>query len=315
MSQRPSTLGPSRFCLTLAFAFLSLLASAQKEPIILIENGKSRWHIEPLGDQASVTFAHEIQAFILEQTGVTLPIGLGSKKNAILIGPAHAVEPRIVGPYASFAIGVVRGEPIYFQMDRQLLFVGQKLSDFRHQLLQFKMNLLEIEMLTPGQWTRSSTKALTIKSGRSEAPPAFSFRMVFTHPATDSAYAAEHRIRQVIKTRDSEDPDWGLWVHTMHRFVPPARFEKHPEYFAERNGTRVPDQQCLSNPEVLRITVDSLRAMMARKPAARYWSVSQMDNFNHCQCAQCHRTDSIEGSPAGASSASPMPWPTASPTR
>ncbi|MFN6117190.1 MAG: hypothetical protein ACK46G_06515 [Flavobacteriales bacterium] len=35
--------------------------------------------------------------------------------------------------------------------------------------------------------------------------PAFDFRMVFTHPATESAYAAEHRIRQVIKTRDSED--------------------------------------------------------------------------------------------------------------
>lgn len=133
-----------------------------------------------------------------------------------------------------------------------------------------------------------------------QVTPAFSFRMVFTHPATDSAYAAEHRIRQVIKTRDSEDPEWGLWVHTMHRFVPPAQFEEHPEYFAERNGVRVPDQICLSHPEVLRITVDSLHAMMAPKPAARYWSVSQMDNFNHCQCAQCHRTDSIDGSPSGS---------------
>lgn len=32
--------------------------------------------------------------------------------------------------------------------------------------------------------------------------PAFSFRMAFSHPATDSSYAVEHRIRQVIKTRD-----------------------------------------------------------------------------------------------------------------
>ncbi len=134
----------------------------------------------------------------------------------------------------------------------------------------------------------------------SQAQSPFSFRMVFTHPATDSTYATEHRIRQVIKTRDSEDPDWGLWVHTMHRFVPPTQFEAHPEFFAERNDVRVPDQLCLSNPEVLRITVDSLRAMMARKPAARYWSVSQMDNFNHCQCALCHRTDSIDGSPSGS---------------
>lgn len=140
---------------------------------------------------------------------------------------------------------------------------------------------------------------LSIASIAQDTSP-FSFRMVFYGPATDSTYAAEHHIRQVIKTRDSEDPDWGLWVHTMHRFVPPAQFEQHPDYFAERNGVRVPDQLCLSHPEVLRITVDSLRAMMVRKPAATYWSVSQMDNFNHCQCALCHRTDSIEGAPSGS---------------
>jgi hypothetical protein len=74
----------------------------------------------------------------------------------------------------------------------------------------------------------------------------------------------------------------------------------HPEYFAERNGTRIPDQVCFSNPDVLRLTVDSLRAMMARNPGARYWSVSQLDNFNYCQCPLCQRTDSIEGSPSGS---------------
>jgi hypothetical protein len=86
----------------------------------------------------------------------------------------------------------------------------------------------------------------------------------------------------------------------MHRFVPPSQFDAHPEYFAERNGVRVPDQLCLSNREVLRITVNSLRRMMRSKPYRNYWSVSQMDNFNHCQCALCHRTDSIEGSPSGS---------------
>lgn len=140
---------------------------------------------------------------------------------------------------------------------------------------------------------------LSLLSAAQDSSP-FSFRMVFYGPAADSVYAAEHRIRQVIKTRDSEDPAWGLWVHTMHRFVPPAQLEKRPELFAERNGVRIADQLCLSNPEVLRITVDSLHAMMQRNPAARYWSVSQMDNFNHCDCALCHRTDSLEGSPSGS---------------
>jgi hypothetical protein len=39
-------------------------------------------------------------------------------------------------------------------------------------------------------------------SAHAQDRPAFDFRMVFYGPATDSAYAAEHRIRQVIKTRD-----------------------------------------------------------------------------------------------------------------
>jgi Domain of unknown function (DUF4838)/F5/8 type C domain len=147
----------------------------------------------------------------------------------------------------------------------------------------------------------SGAAALLLYLGaQAQEKPAFSFRMAFVHPATDSAYAAEHRIRQVIKTGDSEDPEWGLWVHTMHRFVPPALFEQEPEYFAERNGVRVPDQLCLSHPMVLRIVVDSLLEMMPRKPEARYWSVSQMDNFNHCQCKFCHRADSLEGSPSGS---------------
>jgi hypothetical protein len=128
----------------------------------------------------------------------------------------------------------------------------------------------------------------------------FTFRMVYYGPATDSTYAAEHHVRWVQRKEGSVDPDWGLWVHTMHRFVPAELIGEHPEYFAERNGMRITDQLCLSNPEVLRITVDSLRAMMARKPHARYWSVSQLDNFNYCQCAHCRRTDSIEGSPSGS---------------
>ncbi|MCU0319681.1 MAG: hypothetical protein MUE88_06340 [Flavobacteriales bacterium] len=45
---------------------------------------------------------------------------------------------------------------------------------------------------------------LSIASIGQDTSP-FSIRMVFYGPATDSTYAAEHRIRQVIKTRDSED--------------------------------------------------------------------------------------------------------------
>lgn len=150
-----------------------------------------------------------------------------------------------------------------------------------------------------GLWILILGCLVPFASSAQESSP-FTFRMAYYGPARDSAWAADHRVRQVGRSLFTADVDWGLWVHTMHRFVPPGWLKDRPLLFAERNGTRVADQLCLSNPEVLRITVDSLRAMMGRNPAAHYWSVSQMDNFNHCQCAQCHRTDSIDGSPSGS---------------
>ena len=171
---------------------------------------------------------------------------------------------------------------------------------------EFLMYLNGTEMLSPGIITFRQVPTLRFGDPDLKGKPAFNFRMPYYSPARDQEFAFWNGIDQIGFGSPGElHYSWGLWVHTMHRFVPPTLFEKHPEYFAERSrstagGTRVPDQLCLSNPEVLRITVDSLRAMMARKPAARYWSVSQMDNFNHCQCALCHRTDSIDGSPSGS---------------
>ena len=53
----------------------------------------------------------------------------------------------------------------------------------------------------------------------SHAQSPFSFRMAYYGPATDSAWAADHHVRKVNRGFDSVDPDWGLWVHTMHHFT------------------------------------------------------------------------------------------------
>lgn len=90
-------------------------------------------------------------------------------------------------------------------------------------------------------------------------------------------------------------------VHTFHRFVPEAiYYEKHPEYYALRDGRRLPTQLCLTNPEVLHIVKDSVAAMLQQYPEARVISVSQDDNQQHCQCDACRAIDDREGSPAGS---------------
>ena len=129
--------------------------------------------------------------------------------------------------------------------------------------------------------------------------PTLVFRTVHYHNAYDREYAAWHKLNNSSEQRISNE--WGLWVHTMLRLVPPDRyFNQHPEYYAFRNGARVRDQLCLSNPEVLKIAILSLKTLMRDNPKAKYWSVSQMDNQQYCQCKKCRAIDSLEGSHSGS---------------
>ena len=89
-------------------------------------------------------------------------------------------------------------------------------------------------------------------------------------------------------------------MHTFGKLVPwQDYFKTHPEYFSEMNGRRNIDQLCLSNPEVLKLTIENLKKEMALQPNEKYWSVSQNDNFSYCQCEKCTKIIAEEGSPSG----------------
>ena len=89
-------------------------------------------------------------------------------------------------------------------------------------------------------------------------------------------------------------------VHTFHRFVPEAKYyAEHPEYYALRNGRRIPTQLCLTNPAVLKLVKDTVAALLVAHPEAEVISVSQDDNQQYCQCEQCSAIDEREGSPSG----------------
>ena len=113
-------------------------------------------------------------------------------------------------------------------------------------------------------------------------------------------------------SRDPDYRDWnrlnlteeafarGYYVHTFNKLVPwETYFADHPEYYAWMNGKRIKDQLCPSNPEVLRLAIEKLRAETAAQPDKKLWSVSQNDNFSFCQCPACSRIIEEEGSPAG----------------
>ena len=128
--------------------------------------------------------------------------------------------------------------------------------------------------------------------------PSFNYREVFYAEAFKGDYP---KWNSVVNSKGEKRSEWGLWVHTLPKLVPAAKyFQSHPEYFSLKNSVRIKDQLCLSNPAVLRICIDSLQAQINRNPTAKYWSVSQDDNFGYCECADCKQTDSIEQSHSGS---------------
>jgi hypothetical protein len=94
--------------------------------------------------------------------------------------------------------------------------------------------------------------------------------------------------------------DYALFVHTYNTLVPPDRyFREHPEYFSELGGKRQPVQLCLSQPDVLRITIDKVREILKSRPNSEIISVSPNDGRGYCECKACKAFDDREGTRAG----------------
>jgi hypothetical protein len=126
--------------------------------------------------------------------------------------------------------------------------------------------------------------------------PAFPYRELWYEPAFDEAWARWHK----LKTNPKKNEEWGMFVHTFDKLCPKEKyFSGHPEYFAFNGAQHSPGQLCLSNDTVLQIVTANLRELLREKPAAKYWSLSQNDNYDYCKCPRCAAADRYYGSPAG----------------
>lgn len=97
----------------------------------------------------------------------------------------------------------------------------------------------------------------------------------------------------------------GAFCHTFTTFFCKSEtyFADHPEYFALRNGFRVPDQLCLTNADVKDIVTTEVLELLEKEhnPDAdiQIVSLTQHDNFNFCQCNNCRVVDEENGSQSG----------------
>ena len=103
--------------------------------------------------------------------------------------------------------------------------------------------------------------------------------------------------------------------HSLSFYVHPKLYDKHPEYFAmDPHGKRVRPRSfsmegclCMSNPDVKRISLESLRNMIKKDrqtmPKEKWpivYDISTLDNFPYiCYCPNCKKISDYEGSQTG----------------
>lgn len=95
----------------------------------------------------------------------------------------------------------------------------------------------------------------------------------------------------------------GYWgVHALGTHVNVDKyFATHPEFFCLRDGQRYGGygQPCLSNPDVLQVTIESVRKIMREQPDYLIYSVEQNDNQLFCQCDECQALSEKYGGESG----------------
>jgi len=272
----------------------------QHQIILTNEDETSRYRIliPSSPSEHELKAAHVLQDYLLQISGAALPIIKAEKANSpfeIVLGQNERLDELDVG----INLNDLKKDGFLIKTDSlRLVIAGGSEKGTLFGVYSFLEDYLGCRMYSPDVKVIPEIKKIAIDEIDDLQVPALDIRTTHYRITWDSEYIDWHKLSH---DENGGRPDWGMWVHTFHALVPPdVYFEEHPEYFSMVNGKRLPTQLCLTNPDVLKITVQNLRKKIAENPEAMYWSVSQNDNRNYCTCDNCTAIDEREGSPSGS---------------
>jgi hypothetical protein len=151
---------------------------------------------------------------------------------------------------------------------------------------------LGVRWFTPTITRVPHVKTLEIPTLDETQTPVFEYREIYIHEALQKDWAARLKTNGHHSALDETTGGkmiYGAFVHTFDDLIPQNLFSTHPEYFPviKRKRENGYVQRCLTNPDVLKLTIEKLRNWMEKNPAATIFSVSQNDCYKFCECDAC----------------------------
>lgn len=277
------------------------LAQSDGNRIVLAEGGRSAYsiYLSPHASPSEEHGARELQRFLQEMSGAHLPVLTGGGKpagNLVLVGQSDIIDGMGVDiPFHSLG---AEGYALKTH-GRHLVIAGGRQRGTMYGVYGL-LEKLGCRWYTPEVSRIPKLPSITLAPLDETGRPSFEYRYPYFSECMDRDWAARNRMNgtPMLDASTGGSIQYYPFVHTFYTLIPPSRYFKgHPEYFAlvdgKRRGERA--QLCLTNPEVLRISIATVLGWIRDHPEATLYSVSQNDDAGWCECSNCQRVEKEEG--------------------
>jgi len=281
-------------------------AAGKRAEHVLFDKGKTDYAIV-VGSKASESerwAASELQHWLEEVSGADFAIRSDADpagKREIVVGLNRRAQALLGSSVAAPADG---DESFRYQnVGPAIVIYGGQQRGTLYGVMTFLERELGCRWYTSRVSVAPRKDRYTFETLRHGESPGIRVRNDFYFEAFEPIWAARNKINGAMGYREQHGGVECYWaVHTFNTFVPPSKFfDSHPEYYSLIDGERTADhtQLCLTNPDVLAITIEGLKKVMRDAPQHLIYSVSQNDWLNPCGCDKCGAIVEREGSESG----------------
>ena len=288
---------------------LTVLAPNANADLALATKGKSRYSIVVASNAipSERYAAEELQRYLEKISGAKLPIVAETERagsREILLGDnAHLLKLGLKLDFEKFGTD---GFTLRTDHNR-LIIAGAKPRGTLYGVYALLEEKFGVRWFTPEVEVVPQTNRLSLPALNETQVPSLEYREVFwTEMMRDADFAARHRLNgNHYALKEKHGGRFAVYfpfVHSLDMLVPQSLYAEHPEYFPFIKGERKNGyvQRCLSNPDVLKLSIACVRRWIKEHPEASIISVSQNDAANWCLCEKCKAYDDAEGSPAAS---------------
>ncbi|MCK5806042.1 MAG: DUF4838 domain-containing protein [Lentisphaeria bacterium] len=297
---------PLRMIPLFVSAMLVAIISSPLHGANLATNGKTKYSIVvPDAPSPSVAWAaQELKRFLGEISGAEFPIVAESASNS-----SHEIVLAATTRISTMGVQLDParlGDEGYVlkTVEDRLLIAGTGLRGTLYGVYGLLQDHFGCRWFTPDVSRIPKCETLPLPQLDETVVPRLEYRWPAVRDCYDGDWCARNRVNvgAELEERHGGAVKFCGWAHTFSALVPAKKhFKDHPEYFSLIDGRRQSgrSQLCCTNEHVVRLCIDGIRERMRSNPDATYFSVSQNDWGNYCQCDRCQALAKREESQMG----------------